>query len=114
MVIFPLDQVPEMMRGAGVRLQRYKDGGLSDVTTFVGKDGLTWLDSAGRSLHDDAQGIVGLARQSRRCRPACAQGISEEQPFRQNDQLIVLPGNYISARTQPCDISRSCGRKRLL
>jgi topoisomerase-4 subunit A len=50
MVIFPLDQVPEMTRGAGVRLQRYKDGGLSDLITFVGKEGLTWLDSAGRSF----------------------------------------------------------------
>ena len=33
-----------------MRLQRYKDGGLSDVTTFVGKDGLTWLDGAGRAF----------------------------------------------------------------
>ena len=40
MVIFPLDQVPEMARGRGVRLQRYKDGGLSDVTTFKAGDGL--------------------------------------------------------------------------
>lgn len=50
MVIFPLDQVPEMTRGRGVRLQRYKDGGLSDVKTFKAEEGLTWLDSAGRSF----------------------------------------------------------------
>jgi topoisomerase-4 subunit A len=50
MLIFPLDQVPEMARGRGVRLQRYKDGGLSDVTTFTAKDGLTWKDSAGREF----------------------------------------------------------------
>jgi topoisomerase IV subunit A len=50
MVIFKLDQVPEMTRGRGVRLQRYKDGGLSDVATFKGADGLTWIDSAGRSF----------------------------------------------------------------
>jgi topoisomerase-4 subunit A len=48
MVIFPLDQVPELARGSGVRMQRYKDGGLSDVTTFKAADGLTWIDSAGR------------------------------------------------------------------
>jgi topoisomerase-4 subunit A len=48
MVIFPLDQVPEMGRGRGVRLQRYKDGGLSDVKTFKVGDGLTWIDPAGR------------------------------------------------------------------
>jgi topoisomerase-4 subunit A len=50
MVIFPIEQVPEMARGAGVRLQRYKDGSLSDVTTFKAGDGLTWIDSAGRSF----------------------------------------------------------------
>ncbi len=50
MVIFALNQVPEMARGSGVRLQRYKDGGLSDVTTFIGKDGLSWLDAAGRTF----------------------------------------------------------------
>lgn len=48
MVIFPLEQVPEMARGRGVRLQRYKDKGLSDVMTFVNKDGMTWKDTAGR------------------------------------------------------------------
>ncbi len=48
MVIFPLDQVPEMGRGRGVRLQRYKDGDLSDVKTFEAEDGLTWIDPAGR------------------------------------------------------------------
>jgi topoisomerase-4 subunit A len=51
MLIFPIDQVPEMARGRGVRLQKYKDGGLSDVTTFVAKDGLTWRDSAGREFN---------------------------------------------------------------
>ena len=48
MVIFPLDQVPEMGRGRGVRLQRYKDGGLSDLQTFKAQEGLSWIDSAGR------------------------------------------------------------------
>jgi topoisomerase-4 subunit A len=51
LVIFPLDQVPELARGRGVRLQRYKDGTLSDVTTFKGGEGLTWIDSAGRSFN---------------------------------------------------------------
>jgi topoisomerase-4 subunit A len=50
MVVFPIDQVPEMARGAGVRLQRYKDGSLSDVTTFTAEAGLTWIDSAGRTF----------------------------------------------------------------
>ena len=48
MVIFPLDQVPEMARGRGVRLQKYTSASLSDVATFDSKAGLTWKDSAGR------------------------------------------------------------------
>jgi topoisomerase-4 subunit A len=49
-LVFPLEQVPEMGRGRGVRLQRYKDGGLSDIKTFKGADGLSWTDSAGRAF----------------------------------------------------------------
>ncbi len=49
MIVFGLDQVPEMTRGRGVRLQRYLDKGLSDVTTFKASDGLTWVDGAGRT-----------------------------------------------------------------
>ena len=48
MVIFPIDQVPEMARGRGVRLQKYTSATLSDVTVFDSKAGLTWKDSAGR------------------------------------------------------------------
>ena len=50
MLVFPLDQVPEMPRGRGVRLQRYKDGGMSDLKTFKAADGLGWTDSAGRQF----------------------------------------------------------------
>jgi len=42
LLVFPLDQIPEMVRGAGVILQRYKDGGLSDAKVFRLADGLTW------------------------------------------------------------------------
>src|SRR6266478_6070117 len=48
MVLFPLDQVPEMARGRGVRLQKYSSAKLSDVAVFESKAGLTWKDSAGR------------------------------------------------------------------
>ena len=48
MVIFPLEQVPEMARGRGVRLQKYSGGKLSDVMTFTANDGMSWKDSAGR------------------------------------------------------------------
>ena len=49
LLVFALDQVPEMSRGKGVRLQKYKDGGVVDAKTFVLKDGLTWLDTSGRT-----------------------------------------------------------------
>ena len=48
MLVFPIDQVPEMTRGRGVRLQRHKDGGLSDIKTFAAEKGLSWTDTAGR------------------------------------------------------------------
>ena len=44
----PVSQLPEMTRGKGVRLQRYKDGELSDARVFKKGEGLTWTDSAGR------------------------------------------------------------------
>ncbi|MGP0090536.1 MAG: DNA topoisomerase IV subunit A [Xanthobacteraceae bacterium] len=50
MLVFPIEQVPEMTRGRGVRLQRYKDGGLSDITTFLAEQGLTWVDTADRTF----------------------------------------------------------------
>ncbi|WP_029356181.1 DNA topoisomerase IV subunit A [Bosea sp. 117] len=49
LLLFPLSQVPEMARGRGVRLQRYKDGGLSDMKVFTLADGLTWTDTSGRT-----------------------------------------------------------------
>jgi topoisomerase-4 subunit A len=42
MVVFPLKDLPEMSRGSGVQLQRYRDGGLSDVATFKFAEGLSW------------------------------------------------------------------------
>ncbi|WP_084367804.1 DNA topoisomerase IV subunit A [Rhizobium sp. RU36D] len=50
LLVFPLSQLPEMTRGKGVRLQRYKDGGISDLRCFAIADGLTWADSAGRTF----------------------------------------------------------------
>jgi topoisomerase-4 subunit A len=49
LLVFPLGELPEMARGKGVRLQRYKDGGLADATTFALADGLSWKDGGGRT-----------------------------------------------------------------
>jgi topoisomerase-4 subunit A len=42
LLVFPLDQVPEMARGGGVILQKYQQGTLADIKTFALADGLTW------------------------------------------------------------------------
>jgi topoisomerase-4 subunit A len=49
LLVFPLEHVPAMARGKGVRLQRYKDGGLADARVFTLKEGLSWRDSSQRT-----------------------------------------------------------------
>ncbi len=72
MVIFPISQVPEMPRGKGVRLQRFKDGGIADARVFDGAVGLSWTDSSGRvfvrSL-DELKEWVGERAQAGRLPP---------------------------------------------
>ncbi len=58
MVVFPLSDIPEMTRGKGVRLQKYKDGGVSDVRTFAIADGLSWQDSAERTFNRSKEELV--------------------------------------------------------
>jgi topoisomerase-4 subunit A len=58
LLVFPLDQVPEMTRGKGVRFQRYKDGGVCDIKTFALADGLSWTDSAGRAFNRTADELA--------------------------------------------------------
>ena len=48
-LIFPLEELPEMPRGKGVKLQAYREGGLRDAMTFDKTAGATWIDAAGRT-----------------------------------------------------------------
>ncbi|SNY93072.1 topoisomerase-4 subunit A [Cohaesibacter sp. ES.047] len=50
LLVFEAEQLPEMNRGRGVMLQRYKDGGISDAKVFKAEDGLSWHDSSGRTF----------------------------------------------------------------
>ena len=50
LLVFPLSEVPELPRGKGVRLQRYRDGGVSDARVFEAEKGLSWVDSSGRTF----------------------------------------------------------------
>jgi topoisomerase-4 subunit A len=47
MLVFPLAELPELARGQGVTLQRYRDGGLSDATAFALAEGLSWALGGG-------------------------------------------------------------------
>lgn len=58
MVVFPLTEIPEMTRGKGVRLQKYKDGGISDIRTFAIADGLSWQDSADRTFNRNKEELA--------------------------------------------------------
>ena len=49
LLVFGIDEVPEMTRGKGVILQRFKDGGLADVTVYVAEAGLSWKAGGGRT-----------------------------------------------------------------
>ena len=51
LLIFPLSEAPELPRGKGVRLQRYRDGDVSDARVFHAADGLSWMDSSGRTFN---------------------------------------------------------------
>ena len=67
LLAFPLSELPKMARGRGVMLQRYKDGGLSDVNVFKRDEGLQWLDAAGRqfTLNDYAEWLGARASAGR-------------------------------------------------
>lgn len=64
LLVFPLAELPEMARGKGVRLQKYKDGGLSDAITFTLAEGLAWKDPAGRTRTETELGEWQGARAS--------------------------------------------------
>ena len=49
LLVFPIDEVPEMTRGKGVILQRFKDGGLADITVYSAEAGLSWKAGGGRT-----------------------------------------------------------------
>ena len=82
MLVFGLDEVNEMTRGKGVILQRFKDGGLSDARVFKKADGLTWLDTAGRTFTlswSELKDWVGVRAQAG---PHRAQGLPPLQQVR--------------------------------
>ncbi len=81
---YPMDEVNEMSRGKGVKLQNYKDGSLADAITFLGEDGLRWTDPGGRTVAcKDWQNWLGKRAQAGRMAP---RGFPRSGLFK--------PGNY--------------------
>src|SRR6185436_7246398 len=115
MVIFALDQVPEMGRGRGVRLQRYKEKGLSDVTTFKANGGMSWIDGAGRSFTLDMKELKdwrgnradagriapkGFPKNNKFRSLPTGGSVAEEEPFARtpahthHDKIVAAPFNF--------------------
>jgi len=70
LLIFPLADLPEMSRGKGIRLQKYKDGGLSDIQPFALENGLSWRDSSNRQWTvTDLDEWLGIRAQAGRMPP---------------------------------------------
>jgi topoisomerase-4 subunit A len=59
LLVFPLDQVPEMSRGRGVQLIALKDGELQDVQVFRLKEGLAWRHGGGVRVETDLKAWRG-------------------------------------------------------
>ncbi|MGQ0528176.1 MAG: DNA topoisomerase IV subunit A [Alphaproteobacteria bacterium] len=69
MLIFKLDQVPEMSKGKGVKLQAYKTGSLSDAKTFKRSEGLTFPYASGETNLKDIKGWLGERAQAGKLPP---------------------------------------------
>ncbi len=69
MLVFALNEVPEMSRGKGVILQKFKDGGLSDAKTFKWEDGLEYKYASGTTVVEDLNPWLGKRAQAGRLPP---------------------------------------------
>jgi len=78
LLVFGLDEVPVMTRGRGVILQRYKDGGLSDVRVFRRDEGLPWKYGGGERMETKLDGWLGKRAQAGRLPP---QGFPRSNKF---------------------------------
>ena len=78
LLLFPIDEIPEMTRGRGVILQRYKDGGLGDIKTFKKLDGLSWKTGDKTRTETDLIVWEGRRAQSGRLPP---KGFSRSNKF---------------------------------
>jgi len=88
LLVFPLNQLPEMARGRGVILQRYKDGGLSDLKTLVLTEGLTWASGGRTRREKDLREWHGKRSQVGRAAP---RGFPRDNKFERAESESVQP-----------------------
>jgi len=69
LLLFPLSELPEMARGRGVTLQKFKEGGLADAKTFTRKEGLSWKLGDRVRVETDIKDWVGERAQAGRLPP---------------------------------------------
>ena len=78
LLLFSIDEVPEMTKGRGVIMQRYKDGGLGDIKTFNKEDGLSWKTGGKTRTESDLISWEGRRAQAGRLPP---KGFSRSNKF---------------------------------
>ncbi len=82
LLIFKIDELPELNKGKGVRLQKYKDADLSDITSFESDIGLVWFDKSGRkNILSNFENWVGKRSQSGKTAP---KGFPRNNKFNKN------------------------------
>ena len=69
LLVFALEELPEMQKGAGVALQKYKDGGMKDVKVFALAQGLTWKLGANTRTETKLADWLGSRGQAGRMPP---------------------------------------------
>ena len=70
LLIFKINELPELNKGKGVRLQKYKNAYLSDITSFDSEIGLVWFDKSGRkNVLSNFEDWVGKRAQSGKIAP---------------------------------------------
>jgi len=83
LLIFPLEEMPEMKKGQGIILQKYKDGSLSDVKTFNKEEGLSWQLGERTRNEKDIALWIGARASAGRMPPA---GFPKKNKFLQRDK----------------------------
>ncbi|MEM7695101.1 MAG: DNA topoisomerase IV subunit A [Pseudomonadota bacterium] len=81
LLVFPIEQVPTLAKGRGVRLQRYRDGGLSDIVTFDGAAGLTWVNG-GRNFTRSLAELMEYCGERATAGRMAPQGFAKTNRFR--------------------------------